>query len=138
MRGLRKSESREAPVGSDSEVGADLSEERRFPAVNFELLGIERRVRNRGVDGLFVCGDVFGPELEFFARASVVGQAVDGEAQVRQDIVLDDIVEENGIRVEDVLRQDDAIVVYRVLADELLPRVLLMSGNPRASERELL
>ena len=36
-------------------------------------------------------------------------QAIDGQAQVRQHLVIDDVVEEHGVRVEGFLRQDDAV-----------------------------
>jgi len=98
--------------------------ERRLPAIDFELFRIEfygwqRRV---GAD-LLVRGSILGPHLEPAPAAiGSVGQAIDRETQVRQDLVVDDIVEKYGIRVEGFLRQDDAIIECPVLADGDLPR----------------
>ena len=52
-----------------------------------------------------------------------IREPVDGQAQVREDLVVDDVVEEYGIRVEGVLRQDDTIVKCAVLADLYVPVV---------------
>ena len=102
-----------------------LSPERRLPAIDLELLGIELycwhgRVR---ADRL-VRGGILRPQIE---PASLlvrpVGKAVDGETQVRQNLVVDDIVKKHGIRIEGVLRQDDAIVELAVLADSDVPGI---------------
>ena len=46
-------------------------------------------------------------------------QAIDGKAQIRQYVVVDDVVEKYRVRVEGVLRQDDTVVKCLVLlADE--------------------
>jgi hypothetical protein len=39
-----------------------------------------------------------------------IGEAVDSETQVRQDLVIDDVVKKDGVRIEGFLRQDDAII----------------------------
>jgi hypothetical protein len=46
------------------------------------------------------------------------GEPVDLEAQVRQNVVIDDIVEEYGIGIECVPGQDDAVVeIFAFAAD---------------------
>ena len=102
-----------------------LSPERRLPAIDLELLGIELHCRQSRVGAdLLVRSDVIRPQFE---PASLlvrpVGKAVDGETQVRQNLVVDDIVKKDGIRVEGVLRQDDAIVELAVLADSDVPGI---------------
>lgn len=45
-------------------------------------------------------------------------EPVDLKAQVRQDIIIDDVVEKYGIRIECVPRQDDAIIeIFAFAAD---------------------
>jgi hypothetical protein len=77
------------------------------PAPERRLPAIERRVR---ADPL-VCGNILGPQLESpsFLICSI-GEAVDSETQVRQDLVIDDVVKKDGVRIEGFLRQDDAII----------------------------
>ena len=99
--------------------------ERRLPAFDFQLLGIElyRRQRRVGADllvGTSVLGPQFEPALPPVRRS---GQAVHGETQVGQDPVIDDIVKKYGVRVEGLLRQDDAIIEWPVLADSDLPGI---------------
>ena len=98
-------------------------QDRGLPAVHLELLGIELDGGQRGVRGdLLIRGDVLRPQLQPALPAlRPVGQAVDGEAQVRQDLVVDDVVEKYGVRVEGFLRQDDAIFEWPVLADGDVP-----------------
>jgi hypothetical protein len=86
--------------------------ERRLPAFDLELLGIESYCGHRRVRaGRLVCRDVLRPQLE---PASLpvcpVSETVYSKAQVGQDLVIDDIVQKNGVRVEGFLRQDDAII----------------------------
>jgi hypothetical protein len=48
-------------------------------------------------------------------------QAIDRQAEIRQYVVVDDIVEEDGVGVECVPVEDDAIVECVVLANGELP-----------------
>jgi hypothetical protein len=100
-----------------------LAPERRLPAFHFELLRVELDGRQRCVGtGPVVCGKVLRPHLEHaLPPLCSVGEAIDREAQVGQDFVIDDIVEKDGIRVEGFLRQDDAIIEWPVLADSGVP-----------------
>ena len=100
-----------------------LAPKRRLPAFHFELLGIELYSGQRRVGAnLLVCGSVLRPQLELALPAlRAIGKTVDRQAQVRQNLVIDDIVEKDGIRVEGILREDDAICERPVLADDGVP-----------------
>lgn len=97
--------------------------ERRLPAGDFELFRIELyRGQGRIGTDLLDHGRIVRPQLELASAAiGAVGKAVDREAQVGQDLVVDDIVEKDGIGVEGFLRQDDTIIESAVLADDDLP-----------------
>jgi hypothetical protein len=87
------------------------------------LVGIKRRNRHRGIGLDFVVGrDVFGAQLQvallFFATGS---EAIDSKAQVRQHLIIDNIVEKYGIRIEAVLRQDYAVIKGFFLANGYFP-----------------
>ena len=100
-----------------------LSPQRRFPAVHFELLGIELYGWQRRVGtNLFVGSHILRPQLQpaLFPLCRV-RQAIDRKTQVRQDLVVDDIFKKHGVRVESFLRQDDAIFEWPVLADVDVP-----------------
>ena len=86
--------------------------EGRLPARDLELLGIELYDRQRGVRAdLLIRGDVLGPHFEPpLPAVCTIGEAVDSKTQVGQDLVVDDIVQKNGVRIEGFLRQDDAII----------------------------
>jgi hypothetical protein len=58
-----------------------------------------------------VFGNILGPQLESpsFLVCSI-GEAVDSKTQVRQDLVIDDVVKKDGVRIEGFLRQDDTII----------------------------
>jgi hypothetical protein len=86
--------------------------ERRLPAFDFELLRVQLYGRQSSVRAdLLVCSGILGPQLEpALASVCTIGEAVDSKAQVGQDLVIDDVVQEHGIRVEGLLRQDDAII----------------------------
>jgi hypothetical protein len=87
------------------------------------LLGVELRGGQRRIGTCLVVGcDVFRTQLQLaFTLVGAIGQPVDGQAQVRQNLVVDDIVQEYGIRVEGFLRQDDAVVECAVLANGYVP-----------------
>jgi hypothetical protein len=48
-------------------------------------------------------------------------QAIDGQAEIRQYVVIDDIFEEDGVGVESIPVEDDAIVECLVLTNGELP-----------------
>ena len=86
--------------------------ERRLPALDLELLGIELYGWHGGIGADPLVGSgILGPQLESaFASVCAIGETVDRKTQVGQDLVIDDIVHEDGIRVESLFRQDDAII----------------------------
>ena len=100
-----------------------LPPKRRLPAFHFELLGIELYGRQRRIGAyLLVCGNILRPQLEpALPPLRCVRETIDRQAEVRQDLVIDDIVQKDGIRVESFLRQDDAIFEWPVLADGGVP-----------------
>ena len=86
--------------------------ERRLPTFDFQLLRVQLYRRQGSVRAdLIVCSGIFGPQLEpSLASVCTIGEAVDCKTQVGQNLVIDDVVQEHGIRVEGLLRQDDAII----------------------------
>lgn len=107
----------------EAKVSFDLPPERRLPAVNFEYLGIEnchghRRIRTRGL----IRGNVLWSNVELAAFAFFgLSKPIDSEAQVRQYPLLDDVVQEYGVRVEGLFRQDDALIEGFVVANGCIP-----------------
>ena len=100
------------PRGSETHITLNLLPERRLPPVHFELARFEYSHGHGGIgpDGL-IRRCVFGTQLELaFLTFPSRGQSVHFKTQVRQDIVIDDVVEKHGIRVEGFLRQDYAII----------------------------
>ena len=56
--------------------------------------------------------------------ATSSGQAVDLETQVRQNVVIDDVIEKHGFGIESVLCQDYAVIeCFVVLTDGSAPFV---------------
>ena len=100
-----------------------LPPQRRLPAFHFELLGIELYGRQCRVGAnLLIGSDILRPQLEpALPPLCAVGKAIDRETQVRQDLVIDDIVKKDGVRVEGFLRQDDTIIEWPVFADGGVP-----------------
>ena len=109
------------PLKADN--ASDLTPERGLPSVHFKLLGVELGRWQCGVGLHCVVGrNVFGTKFQLaLALVATVGQAVYRETQVRQYVIVDDVVEEDRIRVEGILRQDDAIIKCVVLTDGFVP-----------------
>ena len=101
------------------------AQEGRFPAFDFELLGIEFDIRQRSVGAEPLARtSVRGMHLEpAFSPVRRSGKAVYSKTQAGQNVVIDDIVKKYGVRVEGILRQDDAIIEWPVLADSDLPGI---------------
>lgn len=97
---------------SETQITLDLLPKRGLPSIDLELSRFEHRYRHGRIrlDGL-ICRHVFRAQLQFplpsFTRGS---QAVHFQAQVRQDIIVDDVIEKDSIRVEGLLRQDYAVI----------------------------
>ena len=107
----------------EADITFELAPERGLPAVHFELFGVEARRRHRRIGrDRIICGAFSGTHLQpAFATVGTICEAVYCQTEVRKDLIVDDVVEEYGIRVEGVLRQDDAIVKCAVLADLYIP-----------------
>ena len=98
----------------------------RFPAVNFdEIIGIEGRDRHGCVRrGFLVCSKVFRPQLKLsFFPVPGFCQAVYGKTQIRQHLIVDDVIEKHSIGVKGFLRQNNAVVTGKcfVVADGSYP-----------------
>ncbi len=107
------------PRTLEAEVALYLLPQTRLPAVHIELIGTEGgdwhgRVRRNGI----IRSHVFRTQLEFplFAVARI-RQAVNGQIRIRQYIVVDDVVEKNGIRIENLFREDYAVIERLVATD---------------------
>jgi hypothetical protein len=87
------------------------------------LLGTEQCDRHGGI-GLdcVVRGNVFGAQLQStFLAVFGLGQTINLKIQIRQHIVVDDVLEKYGVRIEGFLRQDDAIIKNLVPANGTIP-----------------
>jgi hypothetical protein len=106
-------------AGLEAYIASQLAPYGRLPPVNLELFGIQPRRGHRRIRGdRIVGGIVVGSQLELsLAAIGPFCESVNREAEVREDFVVDDVVEEYRIRVEGVLRQDDTIVKSAVLTD---------------------
>ena len=97
---------------SEPQVAPDLSPQGRLPAIDFERLRTERGIGYRRIGLPYVVGgQVLRPEIESaLFTLPARRQSVDRQTQIGQHVVVDNVVEEHGIRIEGFLRQDDAIV----------------------------
>jgi len=56
--------------------------------------------------------NIFGSQFEFALVALArISQTIDGQAQIWQDLIVDDVFKKNGVRVEAFLRQDDTVII---------------------------
>ena len=125
----------------EAQIALHLLPERGLPAVHFKLVWFEHSHGHGGI-----CSDrlvrrcVFGAQLElplltFACRCKTIYF----ETQVRKDIVIDDVVEKNGIRIEGFLRQDYAIIKrFVVVANGSAPAYQPPDGRlPRSNSMPL-
>ena len=109
---------------SEADVALDLLPERGLPPVDLELVGIENRdwhsrIRSDRVIGGNVFRTQLKPALLTFAGGC---QPVYFEAQVGQHLVINDVVEEYGIRIERIFRQDHAVIKgFALVANGVCP-----------------
>ena len=109
----------------EAQVAFDFFPKRRFPTVDFQYFGIQ------GCDGhgrigmhCLIRGGIFRAQVKLSGPAlSGLCQTVHRKTQVRQNFVVDDIFQKDGIRIEGVLRQDDAIITGKsfVVANRSIP-----------------
>lgn len=103
----------------EAEVSPELAPPRRLPAIHFQVLRIQRGNRHSriGAQRLVGCRVIRANLESAVAPVGRAGQAIDLEAQEWQDFIVDDVLEEHGIWVERVFRQDDAVVESLVVLD---------------------
>jgi hypothetical protein len=96
----------------NADVAFDLFPPARFPTVYIQLIEIQHgnghsRIGTHGV----VCCNIFRSQLKpAFPAFSRFGQTINRQAQIRQDIVIHNVVKENCVRIERFPTQNDAIV----------------------------
>lgn len=95
---------------SESEVAAEFSPPGRLPAIDLELFGIQLRNGHRR-RRVYLLGNVVRTHLQP-AGGALVGrvQAIDGKTQVWQYLVINDVVQEYGVRVKNVPVEHDALI----------------------------
>ncbi len=100
------------PRDLKAEIAPELFPEARFPAVYIQLVRVEYSDRHRCISSNDLIGrNIFRAQLKLASLAFAgFSQTIDREAQVRQDIVINDIVKEYRVRIERFLGQDDAVV----------------------------
>lgn len=89
-------------VLSEAEIALYFFPETGFPAVDIQLIRIECRNRHRriGANDL-VCGHIVRAQVETaFPCFPGFGQTINRETQVGQYVIIDDVVEKYGIRIE--------------------------------------
>ena len=124
----------------ESEVALYLLPQTRLPAVHVELIGAEGgdghgRVRWNEI----IRSHVFRTQLEFpLLSVARIRQAVHGQIGIRQYIVIDDVVEKNGVRIESLFREDYAVVERLVATDGsiLMGNLIRILGCPRTDRCE--
>ena len=95
----------------ESQVACQLLPETRLPAIYFKNLRVERCNRHgSGCFDLFIrC--IFRSQLHLLLVAFTGRvQAVNSKTEIREHFIIDDVVEEYGIRIECILCQDDTII----------------------------
>jgi hypothetical protein len=108
-----------------AEVAFDLLPETGFPAVDIKLIRIERRDRHRRIRSNDLIGrNILRPQIELalFALTRIC-QSIDCQAQVRQDVVINNIVKEYGVRIERFLGQYDAVIKGFIVANGSIPAI---------------
>lgn len=100
------------PLPSEADVASDFLPQTRLPTIDVELIRSERRDRHGRIGWYrFICGNVFGAQFQLALSAIArIRQAIHRQAKVRQNLVINDVVKKNGIRIEGFLRKDYAIV----------------------------
>src|SRR5690606_3566667 len=95
---------------SEADIPENLSPERRFPAVHFELLRVEGCDRQGAGCGNELLHNIFWSQLQRTPGAPAgSGQAIDCEGKARQYLVVDDVLQEHCVRIESIRVQHDAV-----------------------------
>jgi len=86
------------------------------------MFWIENRDRHRGRSFDFFVSRIFRSQFHIrFAAFAGSNQTINGETQIRKHIVVDDVVQEDGIGIKRILGQDDAIVEWLLFANGSAP-----------------
>ena len=104
--------------GLEADVALELSPEGGFPTVYFQLFGVQDSNRHCCRGQHCVVGRIVGPQFHFLTPAvGRVGQSVDGQAEIRQHIIVNNVIKEYGVRIEGFLVQNDTIGEYLFVTD---------------------
>ena len=124
---------------SEPEVAFDLFPKAVFPAIYIQLIWIQSRDGHRRIGpNHFICRNIFRTQLEFSLLAFAgLSQAIDCEAKVRKNVVINNVVKEYRVRIERILGQDDAIIKCFIVANGSVSRVHY-EHNFRSNCRESL
>lgn len=108
---------------SESDISPEFLPPARFPSIHVEMLRIERGnghgcIRLNGLVG----SDVFRTQLKPAVFAVTRRrQTFDGQARVRQYLIVDDVIEKHCFRIERLRRQNYAIIKAFVITDGSIP-----------------
>lgn len=111
------------PAVLKADIALDLQPDRRLPTVHLELLGIILCFRHHArCVACFFRGRLLRIDVEQ-SCVDIPGfdQSVDRQGGVREDIVVDNIIEKDRIRVERVRPQNDALCEVLILTDDPAP-----------------
>ncbi len=104
--------------GSETKVSQKFSPNAGFPAIDFYMIWIEYRDGHRGRGFDFFVSRIFRSQFHIrFPAFAGRNQTINGETQIGKHIVVDDVVQEDGIGIKRILGQDDAIVEWLLFAN---------------------
>ena len=108
--------------GSETKVSQKFSPDAGFPAIDLYVIWIEYRDGHRSRGFNFFVSRIFRSQFHIrFAAFAGSNQTINGETQIGKHIVIDDVVKEDGIGIERILGQDDAIVERLLFANDSAP-----------------
>lgn len=108
---------------SETDISLEPLPQTGLPAVHVKLLSTQRGDGHRRVGRLgIIRSKIFRAQFEIaFSPVSLLCQTIHGQTQVRQDVIVNDVIKKYGFRVERFFRQDDAIFKGFVVADGSVP-----------------
>ena len=108
--------------GSETKVSQKFSPNAGFPAIDLYMIWIEYRDGHRGRGFDFFVSRIFRSQFHIcFAAFARSNQTINGETQIGKHIVVDDVVQEDGVGIKRILGQDDAIVEWLLFANGSAP-----------------
>ena len=102
----------------ESQVSFDLSPKGGFPAVDFKMFRIEDGNRHRC--GRLYCFVFLVVRTKFKFRAILVtwiSESINRQTEVGEHVIVNNVFEEDGIRIERFLGQNDAVGECLVVTD---------------------